>query len=119
MIIDGELLDHNKYINLTRSNKYLGAKAKKEATETVAYYTVSNALKKIDKKVDVKVTHYCKNRRKDKDNIAFTIKFILDGLILGGIIDNDGWNEIGKLEFDFKVDKENPRIKVELTETEG
>jgi len=110
------LLDHNKYINLTRSNKYLGAKAKKEATNKVALYALAQGLKPINRQVDVKVTHYCKNKRKDKDNIAFTIKFILDGLIKANIIKNDGWAEIGKLEFDFKVNKDDPKIKIELTE---
>lgn len=56
------------------------------------------------------------NKRKDKDNIAFGIKFILDGMIEARVIANDGWGEIANFEHRFEVDKDCPRIEIELEE---
>jgi hypothetical protein len=67
-------------------------------------------------KVDVEILWICKNKRKDKDNIMAGTKFVLDGLVVEGIIDNDGWKDIGHITHGFIVDKENPRVIVELTE---
>ena len=67
-------------------------------------------------KIDIDIEWICKNKRKDKDNIMAGTKFVLDGLVVAGIIDNDGWKEIGHITHGFIVDKENPRVLVELTE---
>lgn len=55
-------------------------------------------------------------QKKDKDNIAFGIKFILDGMIEARVIANDGWGEIANFEHRFEVDKDCPRIEIELEE---
>lgn len=96
----------------------MGSKKKKEQTDLIAWNCISQDLKPMKKKINLKVVYYCKNKRKDKDNIAFSIKFILDGLQQANIIKNDGWKEVGNFEFEFYVDKERPRVKVELEETE-
>lgn len=67
-------------------------------------------------RIDLDITWYCKNKRKDKDNIAVGIKFILDGLVEAKVIKNDGWKEINNFKHTFKVDKDNPRIEVKITE---
>jgi len=43
-------------------------------------------------------------------------KFILDGLVQAGVLSNDGWKQIGKVTHDFKIDRQNPRVEVELKE---
>lgn len=55
-----------------------------------------------------------KNRQRDKDNIAFAKKFILDSMQEWGIIPNDGWDQILGFTDEFYVDKRNPRIEVLL-----
>lgn len=47
-----------------------------------------------------------KNRLRDKDNIAFAKKFILDGLQRAGVLTNDGWNQILSLHDEFETGKE-------------
>ena len=59
---------------------------------------------------------YEKNQRRDKDNIAFAKKFILDALQEMKILKNDGWAEVAGFEDRFYVDKHNPRVEVEIYE---
>ncbi len=71
------------------------------------------------KKADFEITFYCKNRRKDKDNmLGGGLKFIFDGLVKAGVIENDGWKQVGRIIPHFEIDKENPRIEVILKEVE-
>ena len=59
------------------------------------------------------------NKRRDKDNIASAKKFIIDALVKSGILENDGWKNVIGFSDRFSVDKNNPRIEVEiLTEEE-
>ena len=69
-------------------------------------------------KVDLEFVWYCKNRRKDKDNILVGQKFIIDGLVEAGVIENDGWNEIGDIKHEFARDKNNPRVEVKIKEVD-
>ena len=111
IIIPGELPDLNQIIDAAKLHYAKYAKMKKENTETVAW--LAKGIK-IDKQIDLVVTWYCKDKRKDKDNIAAGIKFILDGIVAAGVIKNDGWKEVGSFEHRFMVDKEYPRIEVEI-----
>ena len=111
--IPGELPDLNQIIKASKSHYMAYSTLKKKNTELVMW--ASKGLKKIER-ADFTITWYCKNRRKDKDNIAAGTKFIFDGLVENGILPNDGWKQIGDVKHVFKVDKENPRIEVELEE---
>lgn len=64
--------------------------------------------------INLKITWYCKNKRKDPDNVAFGVKFILDGMQEARMIENDGFNEIKEIHHHFIVDKEFPRIEIEF-----
>lgn len=117
LIIHGELPDLNTYTNANRGNKYVGAKIKKDATQCVEWYAKRQLEGKYER-IRLSITYYCKNKRKDMDNIAFAKKFILDGLVEAGVIPNDGWSEIEGWTEHFEIDKVNPRIEVELIECE-
>ena len=67
-------------------------------------------------KIDLDITWYCKNKKKDKDNIAAGIKFILDGLVMADAIEDDGWKQVNSFKHSFKVDKLNPRVEVRIRE---
>ena len=107
--IQGELPDLNTYINAERGNRYAGASLKKKATDKVFW-----SIKDNDKfeNVTLYIAYYCKNKRKDKDNIAFAKKFIFDGLQKAGTIKNDGFNNVQGWHESWYVDKHNPRIEV-------
>lgn len=119
LIIQGELAAANDIVNKNRTHWSKGAKQKRNNTNIVYYECLAQKLKPFTRQTDLDITFYCKNKRKDKDNIlSGAIKFILDGLQLAGVIVNDGWKEIGKINFDFEVDKGNPRIEIEMREVE-
>ena len=111
-VIEGELPSLNEYILTERGNKYAAARIKKEWTEAVAWQT--KGLPRIEKPVMVKCSWYVKDRRKDSDNIAFAAKFLLDGLVLAGVLPDDGYEWIRGIGHWFSVDKERPRVEVEL-----
>lgn len=113
LIIPGELPDLNQIIAAAKSHYGAYSKLKKENTDLIAY--LANKLPKIER-VDLEITWYCKDKRKDKDNITAGIKFILDGLVKAGVIENDGWKQIGDISHKLQVDKSNPRVEVVLKE---
>lgn len=106
----------NEHDNANRANRFGGASMKKKATYACEIYT-RNAMNegfKLEKApANLKLTWYAKDRRKDKDNIAFAVKYIFDGMVNAGLIENDGWKQIGNWVNIFEVDKENPRVEIE------
>lgn len=112
LVIHGELPDLNTYINAERANKFGAAKIKKEATELVMWEVKSQKLKPIKGRIDLIFQWTVKDKKKDPDNIAYAKKFILDGLKEAGIIENDGWKQIGHFEDWFLIG--TPQVKVTL-----
>lgn len=112
LIIPGELMTLNEYIDLERTNRFMAAKAKE--TETQKVCKILNGFDGIlqSSPYDVTIFWYRKNRRSDPDNIAFAVKFIFDGMQQAGILRNDGWSEINSICHIFHVDKNNPRIEL-------
>jgi Holliday junction resolvase RusA-like endonuclease len=119
IVIPGELPDLNTIIAESKRGKGKWQPyndMKQEYTNIVAWIAKSEIKKQL-KKIDLEITWICKNRRKDKDNImAGGLKMILDGLVVAGVIKNDGWSEIGSINNHFEVDKDNPRVEVEIRE---
>lgn len=115
LIIPGRLPGLNEITDAARTSKYESANMKKAYTELVAWHARSARLPRFDR-VDLVITWYEPNQKRDKDNIMAGQKFILDGLVQAGVIANDGWKQVGKITHDCQVDRENPRVEVELIE---
>ena len=115
--IQGRLSGLNEYTAACRSNCYAGANMKKK-NERMVESSIFEQLRgvKFDNKVSISYTWYEKNKRRDLDNIAFAKKFIQDALVKMGVLQGDGWQHIIQFTDDFKVDKNNPRIEVIITE---
>ena len=119
IVIPRELPDLNQIISASKDHWGSYSSLKKANTQIVAYCT-KQATKRKYKKIDLDITWYCKDKRKDKDNImAGGLKMILDGLVVAGVIQNDGWAHIGSINNHFEVDKNNPRVEVKITEVAG
>ena len=117
--VPGKLPSLNDYVNQCRRNPYAGAKAKKDAQEAVAWAIRAARLKPMRPPVSVSFTWVEPDMRRDKDNISSAKKYILDALVSQGIIPNDNWRCIaGNLPDLYKVNSRNPRVIVELEETE-
>lgn len=117
----GTLPGLNEIIAENRRNYHAGAKLKKEAQ-----YTVEVCARKTLKRwrastpVFMHYTWYEPNRKRDKDNIAAGgRKIIQDALVSCGYIKNDGWHDIVGFSDTFRVDKQEPRIEVEIEEVVG
>lgn len=68
------------------------------------------------KKAIVEITYYFKTRhRRDPDN--YSGKFLLDGLVRAGVIEDDSFSNID-LVLKGKVDRDNPKTKIEVREVE-
>lgn len=115
LVIDGELPNLNEIIETSKMHWAKYANEKKYLTENIALLAKSKIKKKYEK-VNLTFVWYCKNKRKDKDNIIAGQKFIIDALVLAGVIKNDGWNEIGNIFHFFEVDAKNPRVEVIIKE---
>jgi Holliday junction resolvase RusA-like endonuclease len=57
---------------------------------------------------------YEPNKKRDLDNICFAKKFILDALVSNEIIVADGWRCVKGFTDNFFIDKEKPRIEVDI-----
>jgi len=118
LIIPGKLNNLNDYTTACRTNPYKGAKMKtdNEAKAVQAILSQFGRLR-INCPVYIKYRWYEPNRRRDLDNISsFGRKVIQDALVQTKVLKNDGWKEISGFCDDFAVDKENPRIEVEIQE---
>lgn len=103
----------NEVIDQNRSNRFAGAKLKKDVEEIISVY-IRKALKNgelrpITTPCIVKIDWYEKNKRRDADNIQSSQKFILDALVKTGVLPNDNrkyvtqiWHRIYDSD-DYKV----------------
>lgn len=64
--------------------------------------------------VQLNITWYEPNDRKDIDNITFATKFIQDSLVRTGILEDDSRKYINQVNHTVFTDKDNPRIEVEI-----
>lgn len=96
LTIKTEVPTLNQYIRAERGNMYKAAKIKKEKTLSIAREVLAQTRDIIDQKVDLEITWYTKGNS-DPDNIYFGIKFILDGIVVSGLLKNDNQKCIGSI----------------------
>lgn len=107
----------NDYTRENRYNRYNGAKMKFSVEQIITGYILEQIrLCKARMPVAVVIRWYEPNARRDKDNVMFAEKFVLDSLVERGIIEGDGWNDILQIFHWCDIDKDNPRVEVEIYE---
>lgn len=113
--IYGRLDSLNDYTKSCRANRY-GANAMKRKNEAKVIEGIKRAgLKKAEHyPINLYIIWYEPNRRRDVDNITFATKFIQDALVKFGILEDDSQKYIVGVFHRVLVDKDNPRIEVEL-----
>jgi Holliday junction resolvase RusA-like endonuclease len=115
LTIPGTLPGTNEILNASNNNRHIYNELKRNYTNLVALCAKQAKLPELPP-ADYTITWYCPNKRKDKDNVMGGQKFIFDGLVESGKLRNDGWNDIGDISHRFRVDKENPRVEIEIKE---
>jgi len=112
--VPGTLPALNEIIKASKSHHMAYANLKKDYTALVMIH--AQKLKPVDR-ADFEITWYCKDRRKDPDNVAGGgLKMLLDGLVKAKILKDDGWSQIGSITHKFEIDKTNPRVEVVLND---
>ena len=110
--IPGQLPSLNEYINVERGNKFAAAKMKKTAEDKVVL--CCKKLRPVTRAF-ISVEWTVPNKRKDRSNIRFAIKFIEDGMIRAGILSSDGWDYVLGHHDSYAVSAKNPHITVTIT----
>lgn len=115
LIIPGTMPGLNEMIDAARSNKYKSSVQKRAYTEIVAWYAKQAKLPKMDR-VALKITWHEPHQKRDPDNVQAAVKYIWDGLVFAGVLENDGWKQQGPVTHNMRVDKVNPRVEIEIQE---
>ena len=116
--IEGRLPGLNEMIDAAKQGKgkYQPYSIMKQTyTDMVAWLA-----KKLPKyqQVNITITWYEPNEKRDPDNIMAGQKFILDGLVAAGVIQNDSQKYVRGIMHRFEVDRQNPRVEVEIVDVE-
>ena len=101
----------NEYIAACRKNRFAGAKIKADYTQAVALYF--RGLPPVTDPVKIRFIWHERTRRRDKDNVAFGKKFILDGMQAAGFLPNDNNRWVVGFEDCFVYDGRDG-VKVEV-----
>lgn len=91
------------------------ARMKKAWTDSVALLAKAGKLKPVPR-AWLRFRWHEKARNRDPDNVAAARKFILDGLVVAGVLRDDGWDEIVGFEDSWLV-SDKPGVEV-IIETE-
>lgn len=111
--IEGRFCGLNEFY---RAQHFKQAKLKAEAEARVVEAARAAGLKPCKCRVFYRVTWYEQNRRRDLDNVAFGKKFIQDGLVKAGILENDSAEYVAGFSDHFAYDSEHPRVVVSIVD---
>lgn len=67
-------------------------------------------------RINIVITWYEPNEKRDPDNVMAGQKFVLDGLVRAGTIPNDTKKYIESITHIPELDRQNPRVEVEIIE---
>lgn len=115
--IPGRLPGMNEYTAAQRTHRQKGARMKKDAQGIVSIFIRQSHTPGILEPVRLHFRFFEPNRKRDLDNISgFAHKVIQDALVSCGVLSGDGWKYIVGYSDTFSVDKQHPRIEVEIEE---
>lgn len=116
IVILGRLAGRNEHDKANRGNKFGGAGLKKKEQEFVSMQ-MKQQCKEQFKRIQMDIVWYEPNMKRDPDNVDSARKVILDSLVKSGIIPNDGWKQVvPKWSAEVRIDKENPRVELFITD---
>ena len=110
----GTLPGLNEIIDANRRHRYQGAALKRSADTIVLQYIRVARVQPFSNPVFLTFAWHEPDRRRDCDNVAAGKKFILDALVMAGILAGDGRKNVVGFSDEFHVDPANPRITITL-----
>lgn len=121
-MIPGKLPGLNDAINAARKGIRGGwnaeADLRKKYEQQITWF-INRSLRgwKASSPVILHYKFYEPDRRRDKDNICgYALKLVHDSLVKSGHLPDDNWTWVRNFDFEWAVDKKNPRIEVEIEE---
>lgn len=119
LIVLGMLPGLNEYINIERGRAgKQRANTLKQQVQRIIGLAIAQQIRGVKFKKPVTM-HYKwveRDKRRDKDNIAFARKFVQDALVRARVLENDGWKHIEGFSDEFAVDRVSPRVEVVITD---
>lgn len=115
LVIPGRFPSLNEFY---RMGPHEQSRVKRECDELVAWCARAQRLPRIKRPVSLSITWVEANDRRDLDNVAFATKFVQDGLVKAGVLENDTKRHVRALHHGFEIDRRDPRVVVEIG-TEG
>lgn len=113
--IMGKLPSLNDYVTACRTNYYKANAMKKKSEKMVIDALRAHKVKTITKyPLQLEITWYEANKRRDIDNICAGVKFILDAMVKGGWIKDDSQLYVKSIIHHVEVNKEYPHIEVKI-----
>lgn len=91
--IEGRLPGLNEVISSNRSNKFKGAKLKRDTQDLIGFYIrkalMDGSLRPVKGPVEISIHFNERTKRRDVDNIQSAQKFILDAMVEQGVLPDD------------------------------
>ena len=110
-----ELPSLNQFLDAGKAHWSRYAKLKKEYS-TLISILARLQLKPVTGRVSMDFHWFCKDRRRDPDNVSSAKKFVLDGLTDAGILPDDSWRWVVGFSDHFEIDKNSPRVEITIDE---
>lgn len=120
-IIPGRLDGLNAYTSACRSHRNAGGRMKRANTDQVSAAIQSTGIKPMQTPVNIHIDWMeapNRGQMRDRDNIQFGVKFILDALVECRIIADDGFDYIGQITHNCYRASNDPRIIVTIEEVQ-
>lgn len=121
LVIKAKLPSLNDLIAKNRTNKYMGAKLKKDTEKLIGAYIKKaveiGTLRPISDPCEIYIEWIEKTKRRDVDNVESSVKFILDSLVKNGILKNDNPRYVKQIHHYVRYGDENMvRVRIERKE---
>lgn len=116
--INQKLPSLNDYIKIERGNRYAAATFKKQLEHAIFCEILSQRVTPVKTAIRLNFIWHEQHSRRDKDNVAFSKKFILDAMQAAGILPNDNNKWVLGFRDDF-VYGQGWGVLVEITEEGG
>ena len=94
------------------------AKLKREIEEYIGWIIKPVRYQPLQCPIRIDIKFYEPNRKRDIDNVKAGTKFILDALVKMRVIPDDGQKYVSDVTSDVLVDREKPRVEVEIKEAD-
>ena len=115
--VQGKLEGMNNLILANRTNRFMGAKLKKDNTNLCAWAIRAAKLKPVEHyPVTIWIRWTEPNGRRDPDNVASGKKYILDALQQTKVLVNDGAKQIASFVDTFRINAGDPHVTVMIFE---